>query len=466
MVGQIRRVSNNLPTARNSSCLSFWVAIEKACRVEGVRAVLRVVLARFGAEFDYEGELNRLSEPHVAVPFDVAEGALALARRVPTFVPVVGGGSSSPRGGADDVLVRVARRRLMGSREPCRVASIPIPLAVDSAPDEHVVRATGGPGDVGAPLPARFAAGDNQCVGENDEVHEDADSGGVPGNGPARDEQIACAMYGAPGVVACRGDPRARFSFTREQLRIPPVGLADVLWLTQPNGGGRIRLLDMPLADELFMPGRAPVTLSRLRKDKPLVLTPRVTKREGTTGFGEIRQAGERGVLVDQRGRTVYYATHVNPTFYQFVRTNRLYTRDGYLAAGRNTNYPVGSLELKSSWRIADPGEAGVFTTTAVIHPLACENGDAMCKGDDVIVDTARTEQVTVALVGLHVVGSSRTTRNSSGRPSSIRTTPRPAGRHARQLPNPVSAAAGRSTRPAPRRGPAIRGTPAPWRWT
>src|SRR5262245_52667946 len=55
------------------------------------------------------------------------------------------------------------------------------------------------------------------------------------------------------------------------------------LWLTQPTRPGRIRLLDLPTAEELFLPGKGPPTLDagmlqRLGQ-QPLVLTPRVPKR-------------------------------------------------------------------------------------------------------------------------------------------------------------------------------------------
>src|SRR5262249_14022881 len=83
-------------------------------------------------------------------------------------------------------------------------------------------------------------------------------------------------------------------------------GWQTFLWLTQPPGPGRIRLLDLPTAEELFQPGKGPATLDaamlqRLRQ-QPLVLTPRVPKRSAPTRFDDIHQAGLRGILVDQNG--------------------------------------------------------------------------------------------------------------------------------------------------------------------
>jgi hypothetical protein len=184
-----------------------------------------------------------------------------------------------------------------------------------------------------------------------------------------------------------------------------------LLWLTQPTGKNRIRLLDMPLAEEMFQPGKGPATLNAAARERmkaqPLILTPRVVKKNTPTGFGDIRQAGLRGILVDQKGWPVYYAVHVNPTFYQFVRTNRLFVKDTYIKAGPTFNFPVGSLVIKSSWRIVSPGEdtRGCYTTTAKLHPLVCRHGAQQCKGEDVRVDHSHTKTMKVALVGMHVVG-------------------------------------------------------------
>lgn len=186
------------------------------------------------------------------------------------------------------------------------------------------------------------------------------------------------------------------------------------LWLTRSTGEGRIVLMDLPLARDLFMPGKRPGMLDnsmRMRmSQRPLLLVPRSAKSSGTTEFGEINQAGSRGILVDQTGRAVYYASHVSTTYYEFVRKNKLYLKSEYVKSGKanpGLNFPVKSVELKSAWRIVPAGAKAdnFFTTTALIHPLACKDGGTTCTGDNVIVDQTRTIQVTVALVGLHVVG-------------------------------------------------------------
>jgi hypothetical protein len=182
------------------------------------------------------------------------------------------------------------------------------------------------------------------------------------------------------------------------------------LWLTQATGPGRIRLLDLPTADELFLPGKGPRTLDATTLEhfatQPLQLKPRTEKTSAPTRFGEIWQAGSRGILVDQKGQAVYYATHVSRTFYQFVRTNRLFLKESYLKASPSGNFPVRSLAVKSSWRIVslDDDTRSFFTTDASVHPLMCQGGADVCKGADLTVSSS-TVPVKVALVGMHVVG-------------------------------------------------------------
>jgi hypothetical protein len=188
-------------------------------------------------------------------------------------------------------------------------------------------------------------------------------------------------------------------------------GWQTFLWLTQPTGKGRIRLLDLPPADDLFQAGKGPPTLNAAAlealKSRVLVLTPRVAKSDAPTRTTDVRQAGSRGLLVDQKGRAVQYAVHVTPAFYQFVRSNRLFLKDNYLKASPKSNFPVRSVVVKSSWRVLSPDKdaPGFFTTTAEVPTLVCKNGKETCTGDDIVIDRARRERVTVALVGLHVVG-------------------------------------------------------------
>ena len=58
-------------------------------------------------------------------------------------------------------------------------------------------------------------------------------------------------------------------------------------------------------------------TAANVRGPRKLVLRPRDQKPKA---IGSIEQAGSHGVLVDQNGRAVYYATHMNPAYFAFTQ--------------------------------------------------------------------------------------------------------------------------------------------------
>lgn len=179
------------------------------------------------------------------------------------------------------------------------------------------------------------------------------------------------------------------------------------LWLTQTDSAtGQPRLLSQFTLEDLFAPTGSPAP-QRAEK-RILRLTPKMTKSD-QVDLNEVHQAGSSGVLVDQQNRAVYYSQFVNKTFYDFVR-NRFFSKqpggtfDPALmaaATGSDDFFPPGAMELKVSWKIVDAASGdGAFTIPAEIYKLK--------KGADgkIIVDTGGTpEQVSVALVGLHVVG-------------------------------------------------------------
>jgi hypothetical protein len=182
----------------------------------------------------------------------------------------------------------------------------------------------------------------------------------------------------------------------------------EFLWLTQPDGQGHLRFMSMPTASDLFDTGTTPpIAANSLPKGRMLVLKPRTIQTQGPTSLGDILQANSRGILVDQNGRSVYYASAINDVFFDFVRTNNLFKMAGYDAASPTLNFPVGSLELKSSWMVVPDGQVApsFFTTKAQINPLVCNDGGSNCKGADILLDQSQTRTATVALVGLHVVG-------------------------------------------------------------
>ena len=182
-------------------------------------------------------------------------------------------------------------------------------------------------------------------------------------------------------------------------------GWQEFLWLTQSAGPERLRFMDFKTPNDLLL--SKPLAAAAIPRGRVLRLLPRFAKSSGPTEPGSIQQAFG-GVLVDQSQRAVYYATFINDTFYSFVQTNGYNEPAKYAAVPRNTDFPVGSVELKSAWKIVgDSGSTpppGFFSTVAQVPPLI-EITDST--GQKVIAADMKATplSVRVVLVGLHVVG-------------------------------------------------------------
>lgn len=114
-----------------------------------------------------------------------------------------------------------------------------------------------------------------------------------------------------------------------------------------------------------------------------------------------IRQAGSLGMVIDQSGRVLYYAAHFNDEFAKFVRDNAL-TRSAQLTdVSSDLQFPKGSLELKSSWKVVAAGDdVRRFFTIKTSVPVFKLSSDG-----EMLVDTSRSRQETLALLGMHIVG-------------------------------------------------------------
>jgi hypothetical protein len=173
------------------------------------------------------------------------------------------------------------------------------------------------------------------------------------------------------------------------------------LYITQPDpqGDGRPRFLSFETPTGLFGPNATPRFLKAVKKGT-LLLAPRLEKEPLIGDLDSVLQAGSLGVLVDQNGKVVYYAQHINSVFVDFVKQNGYTDMSKLKDAPADQTFPKGSLELKSSWRIVVPGEdtSKVFTTKATVPLLVVKNGK-------IVIDPNKTREETVALLGLHVVG-------------------------------------------------------------
>jgi hypothetical protein len=178
------------------------------------------------------------------------------------------------------------------------------------------------------------------------------------------------------------------------------------LYLTQ-EAGGRPRFLSYPTDGDLFPanPEQKPPTLAALRSQaaRPLLrLKVRAAKpRVGgkVENPNSIAQAGSGGVLVAPDGNPLFYSVHFDDTFYDFVESNSYYDYATFITNNPNVTFPPGATELKASWKIVPANSRlAAYTTQAQVPTLYQTNNGPITAGPPM-------RQVTVALVGLHVVG-------------------------------------------------------------
>lgn len=132
----------------------------------------------------------------------------------------------------------------------------------------------------------------------------------------------------------------------------------------------------------------------------------RLTVRTGKTNapqqpLSEINQAGERGILVDQNGRAVYYAQNLNGMMAEEIVSKQWNDPTVLQELPPTTVFQTGDVELKSAWKVVVDGESTehLFVRSAWIDRLTEENGTIVVdEGSDPI-------EVQVALVGLHIAG-------------------------------------------------------------
>jgi len=160
------------------------------------------------------------------------------------------------------------------------------------------------------------------------------------------------------------------------------------LFVTQPAPGqrGAARFLTFQTPYEMFGSARS-------HSHGPAVFIP--------GNLDAVLQPGSLAILVDQNGRAVYYTSHLNSQFVRFVRENGYTDFAKLKKAPIGQQFPKGSVELKSSWKVIATGEdaRSFFTIRARIPLLTTAANGAIA------IDPLRTREQTLALIGLHVVG-------------------------------------------------------------
>jgi hypothetical protein len=156
----------------------------------------------------------------------------------------------------------------------------------------------------------------------------------------------------------------------------------------QPDASGKPALLSYPTIDTVFT---------------------RVNNPHGASWsyLGDIKQAGERRILIDQNGNTLYYGIHMNQAFADFIRANGLQTAKAiqdYHDTKPTLFFPGGLAEFKSAWQVveatdptaSDPTYLTIDTTvpTIVQDPVT----------HAITEDRTRPRPVKVRLLAIHVV--------------------------------------------------------------
>jgi hypothetical protein len=147
---------------------------------------------------------------------------------------------------------------------------------------------------------------------------------------------------------------------------------------TQPDATGEPALLRYPTIDVVF------------DSAKPLPAQRAL--------LGDIRQAGQRHILIDQNGNSIYYGIHVNQAYADFIAAHGLRTKDAIQNADRALFFPPGVVELKSAWQIVDDSTAtdDFITATATVATLKAQN-------NQIVEDRNTPRTVKVRLLALHV---------------------------------------------------------------
>ena len=167
------------------------------------------------------------------------------------------------------------------------------------------------------------------------------------------------------------------------------------VWATAIGSDGRARFTTLHNVDELGK--QTPAS----EGPKPLGLKPRDLKPKGAAAnrSGDDPAQAGGGVLVDSNGQIVWYSTHMNDAYFKFVQQNG---GANYGNASDTLQFPVGAAVFKASWKVVPDGTTptGFYTEKSSVPLLVNKPG-----GGIMVDPSGKTRPVTVALVGLHVVG-------------------------------------------------------------
>lgn len=142
-------------------------------------------------------------------------------------------------------------------------------------------------------------------------------------------------------------------------------------------------------------------------KPRPLTLAARSHTFLGAPGFSEGAGAiveADGNMLVAQNGYPVYASVHMNKSYFDTAKKNLIAT-GGYQNQPPDSYFDVGAAVFKATWLRLDQGQqapAGAYTTQAQVPVLETKVIPGLVTIQPV---PGKFVTVTVALLGLHVVG-------------------------------------------------------------
>lgn len=167
--------------------------------------------------------------------------------------------------------------------------------------------------------------------------------------------------------------------------------------------------LSLPTPEDLDNPSFSYEESGEVGAARELMLKPRFQKpglalsRGGGEDLSAIGQAGSNGILVDQNSRVVYYSIHMNPPYFKFAKAH--IGTENYSKTPPTETFPIDATVLKTAWMVVEDETklpSDTFTTKATLQLI---EEDPEHKGQLKISDKTQPG-VTVALVGVHVVGT------------------------------------------------------------
>jgi len=227
--------------------------------------------------------------------------------------------------------------------------------------------------------------------------------GGATGAGgdmePPADEEPPCAAspYWLPFTPPVRmfrppPHPETECDFYRGAVH-------NFLIATQPHPDtGEPMIKHLPTIDDIFEHSR-PLPAGALAPPGE----PRGTSAR--SWLGDIRQAGQREILIDQNGHTLYYGLHVNQAYVDFLQEHGLTNGRAIQNADPYLAFPAGVAEFKTAWQEVDeenpPDDLDTYITTRAWVPTIVQG-----PAPNYIIseDRNRPREVLVRLLAIHSV--------------------------------------------------------------